>query len=91
MKRSEINRLLEKAKAFLNKNGFFLPPFACWSPADWARKGGEYDEIRRCRLGWDVTDSEPISRGCVALFSDWFPATTGEIIHVDGGFHAMGA
>jgi enoyl-[acyl-carrier protein] reductase I len=45
----------------------------------------------RAPLGWDVTDSEPVARACVALLSDWFPATTGEIIHVDGGYHAMGA
>lgn len=41
-------------------------------------------------LGWDIGDPTPAARGCVALFSDWFPATTGEIIHVDGGFHALG-
>jgi len=41
-------------------------------------------------LGWDVDDAVPAARACVALFSDWFPATTAEIIHVDGGFHAMG-
>lgn len=45
----------------------------------------------RAPLGWDVDDSEPVARACVALLSDWFPATTGEIIHVDGGYHAMGA
>jgi meromycolic acid enoyl-[acyl-carrier-protein] reductase len=45
----------------------------------------------RAPLGWDVTDSEPVARAVVALLSDWFPATTGEIIHVDGGYHAMGA
>ncbi|MDE0927428.1 MAG: enoyl-ACP reductase FabI [Acidimicrobiales bacterium] len=44
----------------------------------------------RAPLGWDVNDPEPVARSCVALLSDWFPATTGEIIHVDGGFHAMG-
>jgi enoyl ACP reductase len=42
-------------------------------------------------LGWDVNDSEPVAKSCVALMSDWFPATTGEMIHVDGGYHAMGA
>jgi enoyl ACP reductase len=41
-------------------------------------------------LGWDITDPEPTARTCIALLSDWFPATTGEIVHVDGGFHAMG-
>ena len=45
----------------------------------------------RAPLGWDVTDSEPVARAVIALLSDWFPATTGEIIHVDGGFHAIGA
>lgn len=45
----------------------------------------------RAPLGWDVTNSEPVARAAVALLSDWFPATTGEIIHVDGGFHAVGA
>jgi len=44
----------------------------------------------RAPLGWDVNNSEPVARACVALLSDWFPATTGEIIHVDGGYHAMG-
>ena len=45
----------------------------------------------RAPLGWDVNNSEPVARTTVALLSDWFPATTGEIIHVDGGYHAMGA
>jgi meromycolic acid enoyl-[acyl-carrier-protein] reductase len=44
----------------------------------------------RAPLGWDNSDAEPVARGIVALLSDWFPATTGEIVHVDGGFHAMG-
>ena len=42
-------------------------------------------------LGWDVNDSSAVARSCVALLSDWFPATTGEMIHVDGGYHAVGA
>ena len=45
----------------------------------------------RAPLGWDVTDPEPTARAVAALLSDWFPATTGEIVHVDGGFHAIGA
>jgi len=44
----------------------------------------------RAPLGWDVNDPVAAARACVALLSDWFPATTGEIVHVDGGFHAMG-
>jgi meromycolic acid enoyl-[acyl-carrier protein] reductase len=42
-------------------------------------------------LKWDLTDQEPAARACLALLSDWFPATTGEIVHVDGGYHAVGA
>ncbi|MDA8101899.1 MAG: enoyl-ACP reductase FabI [Nitrospiraceae bacterium] len=45
----------------------------------------------RAPLGWTATDPEPVARSVVALLSDFFPATTGELIHVDGGFHAIGA
>jgi enoyl-[acyl-carrier protein] reductase I len=53
----------------------------------------EFEDVWRARapLGWDVGDPEPAARACVALLSDWFPRTTGEIVHVDGGVHAMGA
>src|SRR5215218_7885930 len=44
----------------------------------------------RAPLGWDESNQEPTARAVVALLSDFFPATTGEIVHVDGGFHAMG-
>jgi enoyl-[acyl-carrier protein] reductase I len=44
----------------------------------------------RAPLGWDVNDPVPAAQACVALLSDWFPATTAEIVHVDGGVHAMG-
>jgi enoyl-[acyl-carrier protein] reductase I len=50
---------------------------------------GVWDE--RAPIGWDLTDMEPTARGIIALLSDWFPRTTGEVIHVDGGVHAMGA
>ncbi|MBA2640668.1 MAG: enoyl-ACP reductase FabI [Nocardioidaceae bacterium] len=45
----------------------------------------------RSPLGWDVQDTEPAARTVVGLLSDFFPATTGEIVHADGGYHAMGA
>lgn len=54
----------------------------------------EFDQFARWSehspLGWDVKDPVPAAQACVALLSDWFPATTGEIVHVDGGFHATG-
>ena len=54
---------------------------------------GRFEEVwgERAPLGWDVEDAEPAARACVALLSSWFPATTGEMVHVDGGFHAVGA
>ena len=45
----------------------------------------------RAPLGWDVHDSEVVARACVALLSDWLSMTTGEMLHVDGGVHAVGA
>lgn len=45
----------------------------------------------RAPLGWDLTDPTAAARACVALLSGWFPATTGEIVHVDGGVHSQGA
>jgi enoyl-[acyl-carrier protein] reductase I len=53
----------------------------------------EFDTIwaQRAPIGWDPKDQTPTAKAVVALLSDWFPATTGEIVHVDGGVHAMGA
>ena len=45
----------------------------------------------RAPLGWDVLDADVVARACVALLSDLFPMTTGEMVHVDGGVHAIGA
>ena len=45
----------------------------------------------RAPLGWDIDDPEAVARAAVALLSDWFPKTTGEMVHVDGGYHAVGA
>lgn len=45
----------------------------------------------RAPLGWDLSDPEPTARAVIALLSPWFPKTTGEIVHVDGGVHAIGA
>jgi len=51
----------------------------------------EDEWVKRAPLGWDQTDLEPTARTIVALLSDFLPKTTGEIVHVDGGYHAMGA
>lgn len=56
MRRSEINAIVKSADAFLQKNHFFLPPFAHWTPDDWSTKGEEVREIVDNQLGWDITD-----------------------------------
>ena len=56
LKRSEINNAIRRMERLAEENGFALPPFCRWTPADWAGKGHAYDEIRDNMLGWDVTD-----------------------------------
>jgi hypothetical protein len=56
MKRSEINAIVRDAESFIAGFRFALPPFARWTPADWATKGPEAHEIAAHGLGWDVTD-----------------------------------
>jgi len=56
VKRSEINAIMRDADAFIRKHGFHLPPFAYWSPADWATKGQQVREIPDNQMGWDITD-----------------------------------
>ena len=56
MKRSELNKIMKDAVEFINEMNFKLPPFAFWSPEEWAEKGHDYDEIRDNMLGWDITD-----------------------------------
>ncbi|NLG97515.1 MAG: D-lyxose/D-mannose family sugar isomerase [Chloroflexi bacterium] len=56
MKRSEINNIIRSADAFIRERGFYLPPFAHWSPDEWRRKGPEAAEIVENQLGWDITD-----------------------------------
>ena len=56
MLRSEVNRLIDEAIDIFASHEVRLPPFGTWTAADWAAKGAECDEIRDCRLGWDVTD-----------------------------------
>lgn len=46
---------------------------------------------QRAPLGWDAKDATPVARAVVALLSDWFGATTGTMVHVDGGLHSTGA
>lgn len=56
MKRSEINALIDDAIDLLRMHQIRLPPFAYWTPPEWAKRGAECDEIRYCKLGWDITD-----------------------------------
>jgi len=56
MKRSEINSIMQDADQFIRQRGFYLPPFAYWTPANWRTKGEEVREIVDNQLGWDITD-----------------------------------
>lgn len=56
MKRSEINQALREMEAMCKKYCCYLPPFCQFTPDEWETKGHEYDEIRDCFLGWDITD-----------------------------------
>lgn len=56
MKRSQINRALKEMEAMCARCGFPLPPFCRFTPEQWSHLGHEYDEIRCCMLGWDITD-----------------------------------
>jgi enoyl-[acyl-carrier protein] reductase I len=53
----------------------------------------DFEEVwhRKAPLGWDLNDRSPVAKTACALLSDYMPMTTGEVIHVDGGYHAMGA
>ncbi len=61
-----------------------------------ARSVGSFSSFQdnwgdKAPLGWDPKSNDAVARSSVALLSDFFPSTTGEVIHVDGGFHAVGA
>ena len=56
MKRSEINRALKELETLCQACRFPLPPFCHFTPELWRTIGHEYDEVRDCMLGWDITD-----------------------------------
>ncbi len=56
MKRSFVNREIEEALCLFEAHQLYLPPFAFFSPDQWAAAGHDYDPVRRCMLGWDLTD-----------------------------------
>jgi len=56
VKRSEINAIMRDASDFIRRRGFYLPPFANWTPADWASKADSAREIVESQMGWDITD-----------------------------------
>ena len=56
MKRSEINRALRELEQMCEREHCYLPPFCHFTPEQWQKAGSEYDEVRDCMLGWDITD-----------------------------------
>ena len=56
MKRSQINAALRRMEDMCRAYRFALPPFCAFTPEQWQTLGHEYDEVRQCMLGWDITD-----------------------------------
>lgn len=56
LNRSTINQSIAVAKTVFNYFGFHMPPWSDWPYQQWEQAGPEYDEVRDCMLGWDVTD-----------------------------------
>ena len=56
MKRSQINKALRELEAMCQKYHCYLPPFCYMTPEQWETADHEYDEVRDCMLGWDITD-----------------------------------
>ena len=56
MKRSEINKALKELEAMCKQEHCYLPPFCNFTPEQWQHVGHDYDEVRDCMLGWDITD-----------------------------------
>ena len=56
MKRSQINSVMQSAEEFILNCGFYLPPFAYWTPKDWENNCDKVYEIVTNHLGWDITD-----------------------------------
>lgn len=56
LNRVRVEASIATAKLAFRQFQISVPPFAQWTTADWARAGREYDEVRDCMLGWDVTD-----------------------------------
>lgn len=56
MKRSEINKVVRDADAYIRSFGYILPPFAYLSPTEFLDRRSELDAIVNAGLGWDITD-----------------------------------
>lgn len=56
MKRSRINEIMRAADDFIRSHGFTLPPFAYWTPEQFAKNRDQAAGIIDARLGWDITD-----------------------------------
>lgn len=56
LNRARVEASIALAKEVFRTLHVSLPPFAFWHTTDWDHAGSDYDEVRACMLGWDVTD-----------------------------------
>ena len=67
MKRSEINKALKELEDACRREHCYLPPFCAFTPENWQNAGHEYDEVRNCMLGWDITDYNKIGMSLITI------------------------
>ena len=94
--KSGLQSIVRYLAYYLGKEGIRVNAVASGPLATTAAKNipgfssmeGEWDE--RAPLGWDTKNAEPVAKVVNFLLSDLSEAVTGEIIHADGGAHAIG-
>ena len=100
MKRSEINRAIREMEAMCARERCYLPPFCAFTPEEWKEKGHDYDEVRDCGLGWDITDYGQgdfdrigfslitIRNGCRAMAEKYPKAYAEKLLYLKEGQYA---
>jgi D-lyxose ketol-isomerase len=68
IKRSTINAIMAEADDLIRKHGFVLPPFAYWTPDEFASRKDVARNVINARCGWDITDYGADDYDAMGLF-----------------------